>query len=407
MHNAEGVAGASSPLGVQASRKRHSSSVEPFFVYHMNAHPWPGWPSHPAPCYRRRVRRILTITLIAFLSCPAVAAAGDTVSRRDGFLLIWASISREAEKTQEKPYEDVPSGSPGALEITYAKARGLLDDDITEFRPDAPFSPTEALLWIFRTRNIEPVNEEGVHVISKMAEMEDITALSDFYSLSYDREGTSMTREQLLELMRITDAALAEEVHEVSLYSEKFHGKGTAFGEGFDMNALTAAHRMFPHNTLVRVTNVEDGKSVTVRINDRGPFVAGRDMDLSLRAFTDIAPRSRGKINARFERLGDSNIVLRCKDDRYQRRITKDVRLSPGIPHSLPLGASIRLTSESPFVVRDIAYPDGVRTGTEVWVTEGEMFEFAPSTAGMYRFMIGTKTGRVREMRMEVVDCTS
>lgn len=332
-------------------------------------------------------------------------AAGDTVSRRDGFLLIWASISRAAQKSAEKPYGDVPPGAPGAFEITYAKARGLLDDDIAEFRPDAPLSPTEALLWIFRTRNIEPVDDEGVHEISTMAEMEDVMALSDFYSLSYDREGTSMTKQDLLDLMRSTDEALAKEVHEVSLYSEKFHGKGTAFGEAFDMNALTAAHRMFPHNTLVRVTNVEDGKSVVVRINDRGPFVAGRDMDLSLKSFTEIAPRSRGKINVRFERLGDSNIVLRCNDDRYQRRITKDVRLNPGIPHSLPLGVSIRLTSESPFVVRDIIYPDGVRTGTETWVTEGETFEFTPSTQGLYRFMIGTKTGRLKEMRMDVVDC--
>ena len=87
-------------------------------------------------------------------------------------------------------------------------------------------------------------------------------------------------------MMRLLDQKLRDEVHEVSLYGEQFHGDGTAFGEKFDMYALTAAHRSFPHNTLVKVTNVENEKTVTVRINDRGPYVEGRDMDLSVAAFT-------------------------------------------------------------------------------------------------------------------------
>jgi rare lipoprotein A len=66
-----------------------------------------------------------------------------------------------------------------------------------------------------------------------------------------------------------------------SYYAERYHGRTTANGERFDVNKLTAAHKTLPFNTVVRVTNLNNGKSVTVRINDRGPFVAGRVIDLS------------------------------------------------------------------------------------------------------------------------------
>jgi rare lipoprotein A (peptidoglycan hydrolase) len=69
-----------------------------------------------------------------------------------------------------------------------------------------------------------------------------------------------------------------------SYYAHDFHGKKTANGEAFDMHALTAAHRSFPFNTKVRVTNTENGKSCIVRVNDRGPFKLERIMDLSMGA---------------------------------------------------------------------------------------------------------------------------
>ncbi|MEW5800185.1 MAG: septal ring lytic transglycosylase RlpA family protein [Bacteroidota bacterium] len=69
-----------------------------------------------------------------------------------------------------------------------------------------------------------------------------------------------------------------------SYYAHDFHGKKTANGEMFDMHKLTAAHRSYPFDTKVRVTNLDNGKSVVVRINDRGPFKLERIMDLSLGA---------------------------------------------------------------------------------------------------------------------------
>lgn len=66
-----------------------------------------------------------------------------------------------------------------------------------------------------------------------------------------------------------------------SYYANKFHGKKTASGERFDMYAMTAAHRFLPFNTIVKVTNPKNGKWVTVRINDRGPFTRHRILDVS------------------------------------------------------------------------------------------------------------------------------
>lgn len=74
------------------------------------------------------------------------------------------------------------------------------------------------------------------------------------------------------------------EVGIASYYGRDFHGKPTANGETFDMYALTAAHKTLAFGTKVRVTRISNGKSVVVRINDRGPFVSGRIIDLSYAA---------------------------------------------------------------------------------------------------------------------------
>lgn len=68
---------------------------------------------------------------------------------------------------------------------------------------------------------------------------------------------------------------------QASWYGPGFHGRKTASGERFNQNALTAAHKSLPFGTRVKVTNRRTGRSVVVRINDRGPFVAGRVIDLS------------------------------------------------------------------------------------------------------------------------------
>lgn len=66
-----------------------------------------------------------------------------------------------------------------------------------------------------------------------------------------------------------------------SWYGEEFHGRPTSSGEIYDMHALTAAHKLMPLGTVAKVTNLENGRSVTVKINDRGPFIDDRIIDLS------------------------------------------------------------------------------------------------------------------------------
>lgn len=68
---------------------------------------------------------------------------------------------------------------------------------------------------------------------------------------------------------------------QASWYGERFQGRPTASGERFDMNRLTAAHKTLPFDTMVRVRNLQTGREVDVRINDRGPFTKGRVIDVS------------------------------------------------------------------------------------------------------------------------------
>jgi rare lipoprotein A len=88
-----------------------------------------------------------------------------------------------------------------------------------------------------------------------------------------------------------------------SWYGEKFHGRRTSSGEVYDMYALTAAHRHLPVPIVARVTNLENGRSVLVRINDRGPFVGDRAIDLSYAAAYRLGMVDQGTARVRIEAL--------------------------------------------------------------------------------------------------------
>lgn len=91
-----------------------------------------------------------------------------------------------------------------------------------------------------------------------------------------------------------------------SYYADKFHGRQTANGETYDMHGFTAAHKKLPFNTVLRVTYLKTGKSCEVRINDRGPFVRGREIDLTLGAAKKIglAVDGVGKVRLKIIKLG-------------------------------------------------------------------------------------------------------
>ncbi len=98
-----------------------------------------------------------------------------------------------------------------------------------------------------------------------------------------------------------------------SWYGPKFHGKPTASGEIFNMYSMTSAHKNFPFGTKLRVTNLRNNKSTIVTVNDRGPFIPGRDLDLSYAAAKAIGLTEAGVGRVKIEYIG--------RNMRYVKRI--------------------------------------------------------------------------------------
>lgn len=146
------------------------------------------------------------------------------------------------------------------------------------------------------------------------------------------------------------NATTAEPFSEEGLavwYGQEFQGKPTASGELFDMNELTAAHKYLPFDTMVRVTNLENGATVDVRINDRGPFTPGQVIDLSFAAARELgiteptpmpvrievlgsvpAPETQGEISGSFY------IQVAAFEDEDKARQFYEILLGQGHPHA-------------------------------------------------------------------------
>jgi len=105
-------------------------------------------------------------------------------------------------------------------------------------------------------------------------------------------------------IARIPSAAASPPAQKglASVYSEQLNGKKTASGERYDSSGLTAAHRTLPLGAEIRITNLDNGRSVRVRVNDRGPHVQGRIVDLSSRAAAALGIRA-GVARVRLEIL--------------------------------------------------------------------------------------------------------
>ena len=99
-----------------------------------------------------------------------------------------------------------------------------------------------------------------------------------------------------------------------SFYAEDFHGKLTANGEVYDMYGFTAAHKTLPLNTVCRVTNLANNKSLILRINDRGPYIKGRILDCSYGAAKKLDFLTQGTANVKIE-------VIEWGDNKYMHHI--------------------------------------------------------------------------------------
>jgi rare lipoprotein A len=153
-----------------------------------------------------------------------------------------------------------------------------------------------------------------------------------------------------------------------SWYGSEFHGKPTSSGEIFNMHAFTCAHREYPFGTILQITNVANNKTVKCVVNDRGPFVSGRDVDLSYAAANEIGLVGKGTSTVGIEYIGrDSSYI---KEVRY---------LSDAGPFTIQVGS-----------FREVANSARLKTALElkyhqVYVTEKDI-----GGQRYYRVRIGT-----------------
>ena len=125
-----------------------------------------------------------------------------------------------------------------------------------------------------------------------------------------------------------------------SWYGPDFHAKKTSNGEIYNMYAMTAAHKTLPMNTVVQVDNLENGKSTIVRINDRGPFVAGRIIDLSNVAAHKIDMVKKGTAKVRLTVLGFNGKIAKTYEEKQQTASVGNYYIQVGV-FARPEGARV------------------------------------------------------------------
>lgn len=144
-----------------------------------------------------------------------------------------------------------------------------------------------------------------------------------------------------------------------SWYGEDFHGKYTANGEVFDLNALTAAHRTLPMPSIVQVTNLENGRSLRLRVNDRGPFARSRIIDVSRRAAQLLGFEGQGTARVRVKILVPESIQVASLarrnggDDKAEP--AQAAPLAPVVAEPLTPGPGVRVASATPSPLPPVA----------------------------------------------------
>lgn len=142
-----------------------------------------------------------------------------------------------------------------------------------------------------------------------------------------------------------------------SWYGPDFHGRPTSSGELFDMYALTCAHKDYPFGTRLKVTNVSNNKTVDCIVNDRGPFVSERDLDLSYGAAKEIGLIGPGTGKVKFEYAGRDNSYI--KDVRYIPTSKGPFTLQVGSFKELPNASRLKMALELKY--------------SKVYITEAEI----------------------------------
>ena len=223
---------------------------------------------------KRNFLKAIALLLLVVFALTQGAESGITFENINDTILYYRTLERKENKTPEirkemkrlqeviKTFDESPQAKLGrmsTLEEIDLAIRQALEDTGTEPK--------------------QPYHSMQVALISKIKQDED-----DIEDAGKDSENVKKS------YTRISG--------DVSHYGYNLHGSQTATGGRFDQWAMTAAHKTLPFGSVVRVTNKANGKSVTVRINDRGPYIKGRVLDLSRGAFLKIAPQKQGILKA-------------------------------------------------------------------------------------------------------------
>lgn len=165
----------------------------------------------------------------------------------------------------------------------------------------------------------------------------------------------------------------------VSWYGPGFHGKLTASGETYNMNAMTCAHKRYPFGTILKLINIETDQSATVTVNDRGPFVAGRDIDLSKAAAERVGIIGPG--------TGRVRVIYMGRDMRYNNYIK-----GGSIAKSVEYG-------QGPFTIQIAAFmeksnADYMKSGLDLNHKNVYMMEKWIDGTRFYRVRLGVFTGK-------------
>jgi rare lipoprotein A len=178
-----------------------------------------------------------------------------------------------------------------------------------------------------------------------------------------------------------------------SWYGDDFHGRLTANGEVFDMGSLTAAHPTLPMPCYARVTNLSNGKSLVVRVNDRGPYHGNRLIDVSNKAAELLEFKGNGVAHVRVEYVGRA--PLEGSDDRQLL-----ATLRTGVPAPSP--SRVRVASARPFVP-EIA-SNGRRIRGEVPVPDGRPYNLGNSSADLASINATSEMSASARSRGRVLD---
>ncbi len=263
---------------------------------------------------------------------------GDSVNRAEALVMIMRAVNQYVPDNSGVGIEGFDGEKAVQQEVEdYKLEFGDVADDVWFYRDlvkavelgvvsgyeDGTFKPTnqvslaEALTMLMRAYEVElPV--EIVEPI--FTDVESNVWYSPYFFVAKDWQVVNMTRSNEVKPHEsMTRGELAELIYKVKLhmetgarfgsasyYSDRFEGRGTASGAVFTQNAFTAAHISLPFDTLVKVTNLRNGRSVVVKITDRGPYGhPGRRLDLSRSAFEAIGNTSSGYIFVEYTVLAE------------------------------------------------------------------------------------------------------